>query len=470
MRVVKTRLKEMVPMMVVFLDIDDLEEGRGAEYVDASSVCLIFCSGGYFNSPNCMREMLRATLTHKPILAMLEPETIHGGLSIDEVRSQLRACELPCEKHGKTFASKFAMWGLQEEVKTWGYHMPTAETLFEALITIEPTEWNRAIAFQDVTLRLVAERILRVLPSEERELREHLLEDDPQRPSSGPEHAIEVFSEEALVYVCGEVANQRLSMPPPASAFHMFASDANPGAIELLAELAKSLEIELVNGATTAAQTDSERSSLEFSVWRKSQQYLGHQKDPVGQLHMTTSIDLLDDCGHMLVYLDDRTWTSGDTSDKFAAEVQQAMDMDIHLVLAHEMVGLGQDERFGCEFGKFFETTPSGLLQRGIYNEIARPLRGGPWRQASLVLLGIAIGGRVHANDEQKERAWLLHRAMNSAAATATAIAVASRRITTAVSRRIKKASTRRQARSMETSVVQQSQTSAAAVEMNTTD
>jgi hypothetical protein len=33
--------------------IDDLEEGRGAEYVDASSVCLIFCSGGYFNSPNC---------------------------------------------------------------------------------------------------------------------------------------------------------------------------------------------------------------------------------------------------------------------------------------------------------------------------------------------------------------------------------------------------------------------------------
>ena len=73
----------------VFLDVDDLTEGRGAEYIDASSATLrlaltvravrslrwcahryvdlsaatlVFCSKGYFQSVNCMREstLLRA--------------------------------------------------------------------------------------------------------------------------------------------------------------------------------------------------------------------------------------------------------------------------------------------------------------------------------------------------------------------------------------------------------------------------
>ena len=55
-------------------DVDDLKTGRGAEYVDMSSVSLIFCSRGYFTSPNCMRELLRSVVTKKPLLALLEPE------------------------------------------------------------------------------------------------------------------------------------------------------------------------------------------------------------------------------------------------------------------------------------------------------------------------------------------------------------------------------------------------------------
>ena len=38
----------------VFLDVDDLKEGRGAEYVDLSHVLLVFVSAGYFHSVNCM--------------------------------------------------------------------------------------------------------------------------------------------------------------------------------------------------------------------------------------------------------------------------------------------------------------------------------------------------------------------------------------------------------------------------------
>ena len=77
---VKTRLLEMIPGIKAFLDVDDLKEGKGAEYVDVSSVSLVFCSRGYFESANCMRELLRAVVTRKPILPLLEPEQNKGGL------------------------------------------------------------------------------------------------------------------------------------------------------------------------------------------------------------------------------------------------------------------------------------------------------------------------------------------------------------------------------------------------------
>ena len=54
--------------------------GKGAEYVDVSSTILVLVTKGYFQSPNCMREMMRAVVTGKPIVVMLEPEASHGGL------------------------------------------------------------------------------------------------------------------------------------------------------------------------------------------------------------------------------------------------------------------------------------------------------------------------------------------------------------------------------------------------------
>jgi hypothetical protein len=75
----------MVPDFRVFLDVDDLAGGKGAEYVDVSQICLIFVSAGYFTSPNCMRELLRAVLVKKPILTMMESEAGKGGLTREQV-------------------------------------------------------------------------------------------------------------------------------------------------------------------------------------------------------------------------------------------------------------------------------------------------------------------------------------------------------------------------------------------------
>lgn len=36
--------------------------------------------------------------------------------------------------------------------------------------------------------------------------------------------------------------------------------------------------------------------------------------------------------------------------------------------------------------------TPEDLLHRGVYSEIAVPLKGGPWREASMALLSTMLG------------------------------------------------------------------------------
>ena len=93
MRIVKQRLLEMLPDVRVFLDVDDLKEGKGAEYIDVSCVSLVFVSGGYFHSANCMRELLRAAVTEKPVIALLELEAKHGGIDRSKVLELLREAD-----------------------------------------------------------------------------------------------------------------------------------------------------------------------------------------------------------------------------------------------------------------------------------------------------------------------------------------------------------------------------------------
>ena len=54
------------------------------------------------------------------------------------------------------------MCGLASEVKSWGYVMPAASAVSDALFSssLPPIEWNRTGVFQDVTMRLLAEVML----------------------------------------------------------------------------------------------------------------------------------------------------------------------------------------------------------------------------------------------------------------------------------------------------------------------
>ena len=62
MRIIKMRLLQMIPDLIIFLDIDDLKFGYGAKGVARSKITLIYVTIEYFKSPNCMRELLIAIL------------------------------------------------------------------------------------------------------------------------------------------------------------------------------------------------------------------------------------------------------------------------------------------------------------------------------------------------------------------------------------------------------------------------
>ena len=123
------------------------------------------------------------------------------------------------------------------------------------------------------------------------------------------------------LYVQGELVNKRLRglLPPTKGSgvgHHIFCSPNNIGSLELIQEL------------------------------------MDEHKE-LGRCATTQNLEDLDSCDHMLVYLTGLTWTSGETSLALASEVMKAMDAGINILLAHEMTGVGQEARNGCEFSIF---------------------------------------------------------------------------------------------------------------------
>jgi len=311
MRIVKQRLLEMIPDLDVFLDVDDLEEiGDLQGYIERTHTVLIFCSKGYFQSKNCMVELSATVMKAKPIVALVDPDASRGGLSKEQIREELLAAE-----------GNFEKWGFADDC-------PRGVALYNALFAVEAIEWNRIGHFQDVTMRLIAERLL-------------------------PEG-------HAPVYVQGELTSQpAVALPAPRDGrrFHVYRCPSNAGAETLLDELGTALQLTI--------ETTQQASQLK-------------------------------ECECMLVYLNAATWTSAEASAALAEAVGRAMDLEIRLLLAHEMIGVGgQETRGGCDFGSFFAcpdgATPHDLITRGIYSKIAVALKGGAWREVSMALMAQAL-------------------------------------------------------------------------------
>jgi len=386
MRIVKQRLLEMIQDLHVFLDVDDLEEiGDLENYIERSSTILVYCSNGYFTSKNCMREVMSSTNMGKFIIPLIDLDSSRGGLSLGEVHAQLQDAD-----------SLYKNWGFTDDASSMRW--PGSATLYAHLFAHEPIEWNRIGHFQDVTMRLIAERLLLHGCGLEKQF----------TPRPGEHEA----GWQGSTYVDRELISMPVRpLPPALGTFHVYCSNLNPGAMTLMTEVAGERGLSLFKDGESVAQNATtshvEVTRLKHGTMSSSEGRISRQKSPTRQLsrwsrmgahrdrpelHTTTELESLADCDHMLLYLTSQTWTRGQASERLGTEVLQAMNSDVHVLLAHEMTGVGgQEHRFGCEFSSFFNcregATPVDLLKRGVYSEIAVPLKGGAWRETSMVLL-----------------------------------------------------------------------------------
>jgi hypothetical protein len=161
---------------------------------------LFACTQGYFASKNCMRELRSSVQNGKPILALMEPELTHGGLTASEIEGQLTEGIRDANGWHST-AENYEKWGFKGG--------PTPEELLRALFAQPVVEWNRIGVFQDITMRLIAEA---TLPGAAR----------------------------GTTRLAGEVASGALvELPPPRlrRTHHVYCSPHNFGAFELMEEV-----------------------------------------------------------------------------------------------------------------------------------------------------------------------------------------------------------------------------------------
>merc|ERR1719424_2605387 len=90
-----------------------------------------------------MIELRSCTAMGKPMIAVIDPDSAAGALSLDEIKAELLAADASYEK-----------WGFANDGG------PDGAACTAALFAEPPIEWNRIGAFQDVTMRLIARRLL----------------------------------------------------------------------------------------------------------------------------------------------------------------------------------------------------------------------------------------------------------------------------------------------------------------------
>jgi len=366
--VIKRRVQLLVPGATIFLDVDDLEGiGELEKHVSASQCVLLFLSRGYFFSPNCLREINSALSGKKPLVLVHESDVNKGGASLDTLRSD-------CESRDVT-----------EVFNSGGEIIP----------------WHRAADFQLLTLKLIVARMLHCMPAYVR--------------SSAP----------PKVYIPGEIGLQAFKF---AQSVVLYVSDFNPGAKEMITQFAagyvndENLKIihvppaQLQPGVRKPSRL-RRRMSIQAKravsgLLREGRSSLRANRNSVVQsnrdstageqlsardnrLSVTgdpTSGPTDDPTGkqltHMLLYLNSTTF-EGQAGAHLAGEVRRARGTGIAILLVHEC----DSERGGCQFSKFFETTPPELIADGLYSKkIAVACHPAQHRAISLGLMAKELG------------------------------------------------------------------------------
>ena len=154
-KLIKQRCREMCPSLHVFLDVEDLASGYGAEIVDKSRSILIFAMPVFFDKINCVRELVRAVVRNKQVTLLLPDAEVHGVVTQETIRGIVKDQWVEQWKLEKTMLADWAADWKVTELK-----VPTAVDICDALFKQPPLEWSRITAFQDRTMVLMCQRLL----------------------------------------------------------------------------------------------------------------------------------------------------------------------------------------------------------------------------------------------------------------------------------------------------------------------
>ena len=107
---------------------------------------------------------------------------------------------------------------------------------------------------------------------------------------------------------------------------------------------------------------------------------------------MTAEAAKLSECVYMLLYLTLQTWARDEGSAALGLELMKAMDLEVTVLLVHETdEGAG-----GVKFETFFRTTPTSLIDDGLFERIAIEWhRREPYQSVSLRLIARELGTRL---------------------------------------------------------------------------
>ena len=377
--------------------VDNLGGGSDHPHIDVSDSVLCFCTERWFTNYPCLKEVVRAVLRKKPIIALLEPDTSeqHGGLTEAQCRQILRG-EMILNGPGGEMMYSDRLQRLRADVDCWSeawvepVRLPTAKEVEDALFQFAPIVWSPLTDFQDVSLRMIAERLLPGFehlygaPYEQIAYKKGELEHTLSGLVTKKRHN----SKSLEARQSAGVLRQTLGRSSAAQrSFHLYCSNHSPRSRAVAEELA--------------------------SLMHRLQ---------LPELQWTDDPEQLEECEHMLVHLDGETWSRGPESNALAHEVCKAMRAGVHRLLVHEVPGARLDDewRRGCSFDHLMNATPEHLLDAGIYSEIAMNLAGGAWRTAGLAMMAKTIckfnGGRKRWKVEPNEPEGLLWQVAASSA------------------------------------------------------
>jgi hypothetical protein len=301
--IIKRQLQLLLPGVAVFLDVDDLQDIGDLEgYVHESAVVLFFLSRRYFQSRNCLREIVASLEQQKPLVLVHEQQQEKGGGPLDLLKS-----ECPKERRALIFDGR------------------------------TPITWHRIKDYQNLTLKLIATEMLCHSPVY-RTVGAKAQAEDATKPGLG-------------LTIPGETDVSELVLP---GSLVIWCSPGNPGAKSVVQELAAALggsasPIRVVGSQPDAAAGESAVMVvyLNKQTWVKPVEREALARD----LRVARKVTF---------------GASADTSSRRAhirrlnainlTKTLESASRVLKVVLVHENDPL----RGGCEFGDFFASTPQG--------------------------------------------------------------------------------------------------------------